>query len=50
MSDGEKLTGLSVRARVIPVPKTISPQAQAFLANADIIPDQPTPAPGDQRA
>lgn len=39
--------GVSVPARVIPIPKTISAEAQAFLANSSMFPDTPTPSPED---
>lgn len=42
--------GLSLPARVIPVPKTISVEAQAFLAKSGLFPDASTPAPGDLAA
>lgn len=47
MNDAAQSKGLSVPARHIPVPKTISPEAQAFLANSAMFPDAPTPSPDD---
>jgi acetyl esterase/lipase len=42
--------GLFVPARTIPVPRTISPQAQAFLATMAAMPRSPEPAPSDKAA
>lgn len=40
--------GIELPARTVPVPRTISPQAQAFLAQMGAIPPEATPAPEDK--
>lgn len=44
MSEPE-LQGVTLPARTVPVPRTISPEAQAFLANMGAIPPMASPAP-----
>jgi epsilon-lactone hydrolase len=46
----EEATGLHVPARVIPVPTSISPQAQAFLSHAPPVSSSAMPGPDDFEA
>jgi acetyl esterase/lipase len=48
MSDAK--SGLPVPSRVIPVPQTVSPQAQAFLTAMGGMPRNPEPGPADKAA